>query len=659
LSTNAAGSTDRTALLAGAVLLVAATLLAYWPALHGGFLFDDDAMVIGSALVKAPDGLWRMWFTTEAVDYWPLTNSSLWLEWRLWGDTTTGYHVTNVLLHACSGLLVWAILRRLSIPGAWIAAMLFALHPVNVQSVAWIAQRKNTLALVFFLLALLWFVTERYRLSLAAFLLAMLSKGSVAVLPVILVALVWWLNGRVTRRDLVRIAPFFAIAIGLTLVNIWFQRRMPGGERDISMIDRLLGASGVIWWYLGKAIAPVRLAFVYPQWKVSASELFWWLPSMGAIAVTALLWWTRERPLARSLLFAWLFFCIALVPVMGLSDVYFMIYSLVADHYEYIAMIAVVACIGAALAVLGFRGSGVLRFWAARAIAAAMIVTFGVLTWKQAHLYASGETLYRATLQLNPDAWALRNNLGAILLERDANEEALRELREANRANPDFRQVKNNTCTALARLRMMDEAIAACVKALSEDPDRSVSHYSLGMALASRGDLARARSEFETALRLDPKSVEARSYLAELLLETGNPADAVAHYREVLRQRPSSAIARASLGRALGELGDAAGAEASLRDAIRIDPATPGAHRDLADLLLATGRVDEAVAEYRLALTQDPRSAEAHNNLGVALAKAGRNAEAVEAFRAAVAVDPSFAPARDNLEKVSRRSGSR
>jgi tetratricopeptide (TPR) repeat protein len=634
---------------------MAATLLAYWPALHGGFLFDDDAMVLGSALVKAPDGLWRMWFTTEAVDYWPLTNSSLWIDWRLWGDTPTGYHVTNVVLHACSGLLVWAILRRLAIPGAWIGAMIFALHPVNVQSVAWIAQRKNTLALVFFLLSLLWFVTERYRISLAAFLLAMLSKGSVAVLPAMLIALVWWLNGRVTRRDLLRIAPFFVVSIGLTLVNIWFQRRMPGGERDVTIVERVLGAGGVIWWYLGKAIAPVRLAFVYPQWKVSAGEVFWWLPSVGAIAVTALLWWKRERPLVRSLLFAWLFFCIALVPVMGLSDVYFMIYSLVADHYEYIAMLAVAACMGAALA--NFEAGRSSFKLAARAVACALIVTFGFLTWKQAHLYASGETLYRATLDVNPDAWPLRNNLAAMLLEREANEEALREVREALRANPDARQANNNLCTALLRLRLMDEAMAACIKALGIDPDRAASHYGFGVALASRGDFTRARAEFETALRLDPDSVQARSYLAELLLETGNPAAAAVHYREVLRTRPGSASANAGLGRALGALGDAPGAERALRDALRLNPSASEPHRDLADLLLELGRLDEAVTAYRAALARDARSAEAHNNLGVALAKAGRNAEAVEEFRAALALDPSFAPARDNLGRVLQRIG--
>jgi tetratricopeptide (TPR) repeat protein len=666
LSTNAAGSTERVPLIAGVVLLFAATLLAYWPAVHGAFLFDDDAMVIASALVKASDGLWRMWFTTEALDYWPVTNSSLWIEWRLWGEDPTGYHITNVVLHACSALLLWRILRLLSIPGAWIAAMLFALHPVNVQAVAWVAQRKNTLSLVFFLLSILWFirtmtpdlkvrgsVRHAYWVSLAAFLLAMLSKGSVAILPAILVLLIWWTRGRVTRRHLVTVAPFLLIAVTFTVVNIWFQQRMPGGVRDVNFLERLLGAGGVIWFYLGKALAPVRQAFIYAQWDVSQSDPIWWVPTPAAIAVTAVLWWKRRIPAVRALLFAWAFFCIALLPVLGLTDVYFMIYSLVADHYQYIAILAVAALVGAGLGNFELRTSNLKL--AGRAVALILIATLGVMTWKQAHLYANGETLYRASLEVNPDAWPLRNNLGAILLERDSNDEALQHLRAAMRVNPSFRQAHNNICSALARLRLMDEAIVECRRAIQVDPGVAVSHYSLGMALMARGEIAQARAEFEAALRLDPASVQARSYLAELLLETGNPAASAANYREVLRLRPDSAFARAGLGRALAELGDAAGAEAVLREAIRLDPSVADTHRDLADVLLQLGRVEEAVTEYRQALSRDARSPEAHNNLGVALARAGRTAEAVSAFQAAIALDPSFVPARENLEKVSRR----
>jgi tetratricopeptide (TPR) repeat protein len=663
-------------------------MLAYWPALRGGFLFDDDAMVTGSALVKASDGLRRMWFTTEAIDYWPLTNSSLWFEWRLWGANPTGYHVTNVLLHIASALVLWSILWRLRFPAAWLGAMVFALHPVNVQSVAWIAQRKNTLALFCFLLATAAFLKDQrrrgllppqstsvqrrgalqpnrvdppdtgrsgrfYWLSLAAFTLAMLSKGSVAVFPGVLLLLVWWERRRITRMDVLRVAPFLAVAVGLTLVNVWFQMRMPGGSRDVTILQRVLGAAGVVWFYLAKALVPARLTFMYPQWDIDARSLLWWMPLLSACGVTSWLVWRRDQPIIRAALFGWAFFCLALIPVMGLTDVYFMKYSLVADHYEYIGVVAVAAIVGCGL--LGWWGSRVLGAWGVRMVAAAVLIVCWSLTWNQAHLYAGAETLYRATLDRNPSAWPIRNNLGALLLERDANEEAAAQLKRALQGHPDFVQAHNNYCNALARLERMDEALTECSTALRLDPNRAVSYISLGMALASRGRLPEARRAFETALKLHPDSVEAHSYLADLLLDGGDPVEAARHYREVLRERPASGSARDGLGRALDDLGDIRGAEAAFRDAIQYAPQLADPYRRLADVLVEQGRIDEAIDAYRKALSHDDKSAETQNNLAVALARAGRTAEAIEHFRAAIDLDPTLTDARANLAKLERR----
>ena len=242
---------------AGAALIVFVTSIVYSQSLSGNFIWDDDLLVARSKLIQAPDGLQRIWFTTEPVDYWPVTNSSFWLEWRLWSSHSTGYHITNLLLHIADSLLVWAVLARLRIRGAFLAALLFAVHPVNVESVAWIAQRKNLLSLLFFLLsALAYFKSESgdsssvetasgfnrwYWLSLLAFVLAMLSKGSVAVLPLMLLLTAWWQRGRITRIDLIRITPMLAIAVGLTFVNIWFQNRHPEEiVRSVSLIQRVL-----------------------------------------------------------------------------------------------------------------------------------------------------------------------------------------------------------------------------------------------------------------------------------------------------------------------------------------------------------------------------------------------------------------------------------
>jgi|SRR5579871_905896 len=351
--------------LAVSIIFAVVATAVYWRAFHAGFVWDDDTILTENALIKAHDGLYWIWCSTLPLDYWPLTNSSFWIEWRLWGMDAAGYHVTNVALHTSSAIIFWALLRRLKVPGAFLAALLFLVHPVNVESVAWITQRKNTLSMVLFLLSMLWYLRfdERpsarwYGLSLGAFILAMLSKGSVAPLPFLLLLAIWWRHDRVTTDDVKRLVPFLAVAVALTLVNIWFQSHR-GHEivRHVSPVERVLGAAAVVWFYLYKALVPIHLVFVYPQWRISAADVRWWLPLAAAVGVTIGLWSQRRRGWGRASLFAWLFFGIALAPVAGLTDVYFMKYSLVADHYQYNAMLAVVALVAAGIATFSNRAS--------------------------------------------------------------------------------------------------------------------------------------------------------------------------------------------------------------------------------------------------------------------------------------------------------------
>ena len=421
----------------GALLIVVVTVAIYWPALNGGFLIDDDKLISDNSLVRSSDGFLRIWTTTQAMDYWPLTNTSFWLEWRLWGSNPTGYHVTNLLLHLAATFLLWAILRKLAIPGAFLAALLFAVHPVNVESIAWISQRKNTLAMFFFLLSILWWLraTERrtrrwYWLSLLAFTLAMLSKGSVAVLPFVLLLIVWWQKRRVDKSDLLRTVPFFVVAIVLTAVNVWFQKHgLDVVVRDVNFGQRLAGAGAVVWFYLAKALAPIELVFVYPQWQFNIGQLLWWIPLVAVLLVTVMLL-LRRNP-ARPLLFAWLLFCVALVPVLGFTDVGFMQYSLVADHYQHIAIIAVVALSRSRLVQVAKdrRTSG--DHHRRRAVGA-----LAYLTWQQTKLYRDSITLCEATLAANPNCSIMHNNLGHDLQALGINAEAANTTRPPCESNP-------------------------------------------------------------------------------------------------------------------------------------------------------------------------------------------------------------------------------
>ncbi len=374
---------------AGAMLIAFAVFIAYLPCVTGEFVLDDNLFLTNNPIITAPDGLLRFWCTAEAPEFYPVSYTTNWIEWRLWQISPAGYHATNLILHVAEALLIWIILRKLSIPGAFWAALIFALHPVNVESVAWIAQRRNMAAMLFFLLSILWYLkfaqlaaapfsaksplTDKqiphpsslishhssfilhpssfrtwYCLSLAAFVLAMLGKGSTAVLPALVLGIVLWLRP-LTRRDLLWTLPFFAVAAALTAVNVWFQTR--GTEvviRNAGLADRLAGGGAVVWFYLYKALLPLDLAFVYPQWHVNAGKSLSWLPLLAALALTAFLWLYRKT-WTRPLLFAWGFFCVALVPVMGFVDVGFMQYSLVADHYQHIAIIGLIALAAAGL----------------------------------------------------------------------------------------------------------------------------------------------------------------------------------------------------------------------------------------------------------------------------------------------------------------------
>lgn len=471
-------------------LIIALVIFIYWPAINGGFVLDDEGLLTEYSIFHTPDGLYRIWFTTDAPDYWPLTYTGFWIEWHLFEKQTTGYHVVNITLHIAASLLLWATLRKLRIPGAYLAALLFAVHPVNVQSVAWIIQLKNSLAMVWFLLAI-WSYAESeerysahaessadsrlpisdpwYCLSLLAFILAVLSKGSTATLPAILLIITWWQRG-ITKRALLRLAPFFLLAAAFVVVNIWFQAHANADAiRHATPLERILGAGAVIWFYLYKALAPFDLAIVYPPWDIKPGNPLWWLPLAATISVTVALWQMRHTRFGRPLLFAWAYFCIALIPVMGLTDVGFMRFSLVSDHYQHIAIIGVVTLVAAAICVFRHHVLEVLRD-AVAVLAAAAVALLAVLAHQQAGLYKSAITYYKAALEKNPDSWLLHGNLGDAYVLEGKYREAIPELREALRINPDCADAHQYLGVALGMTRNLDEAIEHYQRAIELRP---------------------------------------------------------------------------------------------------------------------------------------------------------------------------------------------
>lgn len=617
--------------VAGALLIALLITVAYSPSLQGRFLLDDDKLLTENSLIKASDGVYRFWLTTEHYDYWPVSNTVLWLEWRLWGAHPTGYRIVNLVLHVVEAWLVWAILARLAVPGAFVAALLFAVHPVNVETVAWIAQCKSLLAMLFSLLSTLFFLKSEartalpgrpsppvpldrwYWLSVLAFVSAMLSKVSAAVLPPILLGAVLWRRS-LTRRDLARIAPFVVIAVVLVPVNLWF--RTHGAESAVStatLVDRVLGAAAAVWFYLSKALLPVNLIFTYPAWHVDADAARWWLPLIAAGATTGVLWAYR-RTWGRPVLFAWAYFCLALVPVLGFTDVGFKQHIVVADHYQHTALIGVVALAAAAWA-LWQRHAPATRSWAPYAAAGAVVGILTFLTWRQSGLYVDAATLYQDTLRRNPDAWMARTNLGAILSKTGRSEEAIAHFKQALVAKPDYPEAHSNLGRELVIAGNLREAIAHYQEALRANPHFAEAHNNLGEALSRNGELDAAIEQYQLAVRLKPDLATPHNNICNALVQKDRPREALPY------------CARA----------------------LQLAPEFPEAHYNLGNIFFLEQAFQPAIDQFELAVRYKPDYAAAHNNLGSALAQLGRHAEAIDHYQRALRIDPNFAEAQRNL----------
>ncbi len=584
---------QRTTLIAAIIVAVA---VVYLPALRGDFVWDDFLLITGNPLLQNFSGLLEIWSGGRTADYFPLTNTIFWIEHHLFGANATGYHAVNILLQIANALLVWRLLKRLNIPGAWLTGLVFGIHPIHVASVAWISELKNVLAMFFALLSILCFLelddqrlrnsATAYAASLVFFALALLSKTQVVFLPFVLLLCAWWRNrkhlGRDAalrrpyqdlRRDVIQSWPFFLLAIVLGLVTMWFQNRGIGEEEIVIGLlpRRLVNAAMATWWYAGHLFVPVRLMAIYPNWRFDSPRVLEWLPLIALIGVLAGLWHWRNRG-TRGAFFAVAGFVVALLPVLGLVRMaYVRSGTLVADHHQYFADVPLLALFCAGVAYAWNQRQRATKI-AIATIVTLLVAAMGTYAFARAEVYRNEETLWQDNLSKNPDAWQAHIMMAQRRFKQERYADAAYHAGRAAELKPELADIHNQLGLAYCRLERFEEGIAEYRTALQLKEAKP--------STASSAGVAKIRTNLANALAL------AANHLSESAPPV--PEEAMRRYDEAVRQ---------------------------YEEALELDPQQPAIHRNLGMLLAQLGRYDEAIPHLRATLQMVPNEPLARETL--------------------------------------------
>jgi tetratricopeptide (TPR) repeat protein len=630
----------------GLALVVLLTIVVYLPALNGGVLWDDSAHLTRPEL-QSWGGLARIWTDPLSTQqYYPLLHSAFWFEHKLWGDAVQGYHLINVFWHLLSVLLAYAILKKLKIPGALLAAAIFALHPVMVESVAWIAEQKNTLSAVFYLSAMLMYLEfdqsrrrSQYGVALGLFVLGLLTKTVTASLPAALLVIFWWQRGTLSRkRDVLPLVPFFLLGALAGLVTAWIERTLigaQGAEFEMTLIERGLLAGRVVWFYVLKLLWPANLMFVYPRWQIEPTVWWQWLFPAAAIGATVALVALRRK--SRAPLAGWLLFVGTLFPALGFLNVYPFIFSFVADHFQYLASLGLFALVAAAIS----RGLARLP-WSARIAGGSLCVILAgilaMLSWRQSSMYADSFTLYRTTIERNPDCWMAHFHLGARLDANGKRNEAIEHYQQALRIRPNYAEADNNLGLALMQLGRNAEAIGHFEHAVQVSPDFDEPYNNLGLALSNAGRQAEAIEVYKVALEKRLDDPVALNNLGIALAMAGRPAEAIEPLERALRKNPDYAEAHNSLGIAFARCGETQRGIEHFLQAIKLNPGYANAHKNLGGVLAGAGDVVGATAHLEEALRLQPDFFQAYIVLAGVFNSQNRSAEAIATAEKGIAV---------------------
>jgi len=648
----------RTKYVAAGVLLVVMVAVGYLPALRAGYVWDDDDYVTKNPLLVEEDGLKRIWFSTDQPSqYFPLVYTSFRLEYAIWQLNPLGYHIINIILHAINALLVWRLLGKLGVAGAYVAAAIFALHPVQVESVAWITERKNLLMSLFGLLSLLVWMrfAERsvrsqrawpyYVASVILYALALLSKTTACTLIAALLLLLWLKGIRIDRKRCLQIVPFIVLGLAMGALTIWWEHSHQGlhpTALGFNPLERILIASRALWFYLGKLIWPMDLSFSYRHWDINAQEPKQYVWLFLCLLIVGSMWCWRAR-LGKASIAAMLFFVATLLPILGFISLWTFYFTYVADHYQYLA------CIGPiALAVsFGYYIANRLGRWGKKAMMVAaglILLALGGLSAEQCRLYKNSETLWRDTIAKNPDSWMAHNNLGNILKEQGKDDEAVEHFYEALQIKPDFAGAHYNLANMLQLKDEFEKAIGHYRRALEIRPNYSKAHSNLAVALQLQGKDDEAIEHYRRSLSIMGKSAQNHYNLAHALRAKGAIDEAIMHYRQSLQIKPNSHEVHYNLGITLIMAGEREGALRHFEKVRKLKPDHVLALNGMA-WILATHTKEEirdgdkaARLAERAAQLTGYKNAAILDTLAAAYATAGQFDQAMKTAEAAVAL---------------------
>ncbi|EMI27091.1 tetratricopeptide repeat protein [Rhodopirellula europaea] len=633
-------STLVTAMLAAA--LFALTMIAYLPAIQGGFIWDDDDYVTENPTLHTVGGLIAIWTDPSATpQYYPIVHSSFWIENHLWGLNPMGYHLVNVIIHCTSALLLWRVLSRFSVPGAYVAALLFAVHPMHVESVAWITERKNVLSGLFTLLTFLcwlryWDFTQPessdestprnrrwYALALLCFIAALLSKTVASTLPAALIVMIWWKRGTVRLRDFIVLAPFFVIGIGMGLLTVWlekFQVGASGIDWELSPWQRVLIAGRALWFYAGKLVWPTELIFTYPRWEIDVTSWTQNAFPIAAVAVMVTLFLMRHR-LGRGPIAAVCLYAGTLFPALGFFDVYPMRFSFVADHFAYMASVPLIALIVGVVATWlqskeqdDEEEYGLGRYLPKLMVAGAALL-LATVAFSQATIYSGLEVLWRDTLEKNPNSFMAHNNLGALLNRRGDYLEAETHLRRSLEIKPNFADSVINLAQARQNLGDLEEALSLYNRATELNPGLAEAYNGLGATQGMMGDFEASEATLKRAIEIDPNYANAYGNLATLRSAQGRNEEAIELFQKAVQLAPERMDHRTNLGR----------------------------------VLMSAQRWEDAIDVWQSVLEESPEDVSALLNLGVIAANQQRTKDAIGYFESVLEIVPNHLSATYNL----------